>query len=66
MRVSEDIEFEERLSEAVGRGIADIKAGRYVTSVDEAFAHAKLHMRTTRLSEGLEYSPEFRENKEAR
>ncbi len=33
----EDAAFEARLSEAVGRGLADIDAGRFVTSVDEAF-----------------------------
>ena len=36
----EDAAFEARLVEAVGRGIADINAGRFVTSVDEAFARA--------------------------
>lgn len=33
--------YEARLADAVGRGIADIEAGRYVTSVDEAFARAE-------------------------
>ena len=33
----EDAAFETRLSEAVGRGLVDIDAGRFVTSVDEAF-----------------------------
>ena len=37
----EDAAFEARLTEAVGRGVADIEAGRYVTSVDEAFARAE-------------------------
>lgn len=36
----EDAAFEARLVEAVGRGVADIDAGRYVTSVDAAFARA--------------------------
>ncbi len=36
----EDAAFEARLSEAVGRGIADIEAGRYETSVEGAFARA--------------------------
>lgn len=36
----EDAAFEARLSEAVGRGIADIEAGRYTTSVDDAFSRA--------------------------
>ena len=39
-REREDAAYEARLAEAVGRGIADIEAGRYVTSVDEAFARA--------------------------
>ncbi|MDO4428578.1 MAG: hypothetical protein Q4B91_03605 [Atopobiaceae bacterium] len=33
----EDAAFETRLSEAVGRGLADIDADRFVTSVAEAF-----------------------------
>ena len=37
----EDAAFEARLTEAVGRGVADIEAGRYVTSVGEAFARAE-------------------------
>lgn len=37
----EDAAFEARLTEAVGRGIADIEAGRYTTSVEEAFARAE-------------------------
>ena len=37
----EDAAFEARLVEAVGRGISDIEAGRYVTSLDEAFKHAE-------------------------
>lgn len=36
----EDAAYEARLLEAVGRGIADIEAGRYVESVDEAFERA--------------------------
>lgn len=36
----EDAAYEARLLEAVGRGIADIEAGRYVESVDEAFEKA--------------------------
>lgn len=36
----EDAAYEARLLEAVGRGIADIEAGRYTTSVDAAFARA--------------------------
>lgn len=39
-REREDAAYEARLAEAVGRGIADIEAGRYATSVDEAFARA--------------------------
>lgn len=38
----EDAAFETRLAEAVGRGVADIEAGRYVTSVDEALSRAAL------------------------
>ena len=37
----EDAAFEARLIEAVGRGIADVEAGRYVTSVDEALGRAE-------------------------
>lgn len=40
-REREDAAYEARLVEAVGRGIADIEAGRYVTSVDEAFTRAR-------------------------
>ena len=36
----EDAAYEARLTDAVGRGPADIEAGRYVTSLDEAFARA--------------------------
>lgn len=36
----EDAAFEARLTEAVARGIADIEAGRYVTSVEDAFRRA--------------------------
>lgn len=39
-REREDAAYEARLLDAVGRGVADIDAGRYVTSVDEAFARA--------------------------
>ena len=35
-----DAAYEARLLDAVGRGVADIEAGRYVTSVDEAFSRA--------------------------
>lgn len=35
-----DAAYEARLLDAVGRGIADIEAGRYATSVEEAFARA--------------------------
>ena len=38
---TEDAAFEARLTEAVGRGIADIEAGRFTTSVEEAFARAE-------------------------
>ena len=34
------VSFETRLVESVGRGIADIDAGRYVTSPEEAFDRA--------------------------
>ena len=33
----EEATFEVRLSEAVGRGVADIEAGRFTTSVEAAF-----------------------------
>ena len=36
----EDAAFEARLMESVGRGVADIEAGRFVTSVEEAFDRA--------------------------
>ena len=36
----EDAAYEARLLEAVGRGAADIGAGRFTDSVDEAFAKA--------------------------
>lgn len=36
----EDAAYEARLIESVGRGVADIQAGRYVTSLDEAFERA--------------------------
>lgn len=36
----EDAAYEARLLESVGRGVADIQAGRYVTSLDEAFEYA--------------------------
>ena len=39
-REREDAAYEARLLDAVGRGVADIDAGRYITSVDEAFARA--------------------------
>ena len=32
--------YEARLDEAVGRGIADIEAGRYTDDIDDAFALA--------------------------
>ena len=35
-----DAAYEARVLEAVGRGIADIEHGRYVTSVEEAFERA--------------------------
>lgn len=35
-----DAAYEARLIESVGRGVADIQAGRYVTSLDEAFERA--------------------------
>ena len=36
----EDAAYEARLLEAVGRGAADIGAGRFVESIDEAFEKA--------------------------
>lgn len=36
----EDAAYEARLLESVGRGVADIQAGRLVTSLDEAFERA--------------------------
>lgn len=42
-RVAEEWEetaFEARLSEAIGRGVADIEAGRFTTSVEDAFQRA--------------------------
>ena len=36
----EDAAYEARLLEAVGRGVADIGAGRFTDSVDDAFAKA--------------------------
>lgn len=36
----EDATYEARLLESVGRGVADIQAGRYVTSLDEVFERA--------------------------
>lgn len=39
-REREDAAYEARLLDAVGRGVADIEAGRYVSSVDEAFGRA--------------------------
>ena len=39
-REREDAAFEARLAEAIDRGILDIEAGRFTTSVDEAFSHA--------------------------
>lgn len=36
----EDAAFEARLAEAIGRGVADIEAGRFTASVDDAFARA--------------------------
>ena len=36
----EDAAYEARLAEAVGRGTADIEAGRFVDSVDAAFERA--------------------------
>lgn len=36
----EDATYEARLLESVGRGVADIQAGRYVTSLDETFERA--------------------------
>lgn len=39
-REREDAAYEARLLDSVGRGIADIENGRYVTSIEEAFAQA--------------------------
>lgn len=39
-REREDAAYEARLLESAGRGVADIRAGRYVTSLDEAFERA--------------------------
>lgn len=36
----EDAAYEARLIEAVGRGIDDIEAGRFTTSIDDAFERA--------------------------
>lgn len=36
----EDAAFEARLMESVGRGVGDIEAGCFVTSVEEAFDRA--------------------------
>lgn len=36
----EDAAYEARLLESVGRGVVDIQAGRYVTSLDEAIERA--------------------------
>ena len=36
-----DAAYEARVMDAVGKGIADIERGRYVTSVDEAFERAR-------------------------
>lgn len=33
----EETTFEARLFEAIGRGVADIEAGRFATSVEDAF-----------------------------
>lgn len=40
-REREDAAFEARLEEATSRGLIDISAGRYTTSIDEAFANAR-------------------------
>ena len=39
-REREDAAYEARLMEAVGRGLADIRDGRFTTSIDDAFAEA--------------------------
>lgn len=39
-REREDAAYEARALESVGRGIADIDAGRFVESIDEAFEAA--------------------------
>ncbi len=36
----EETTFEARLSETIGRGVADIEAGRFTTSVGDAFQRA--------------------------
>lgn len=61
MKASGDAVFEARLSEAIGRGIVDIRGGRYVTSVDEAFARARALAKKRADSKSLEFSPKFRE-----
>ena len=38
----EDAAYEARLLEAVGRGVADIGAGRFSSSIDDAFAKAAI------------------------
>ena len=40
VREREDAAYEARLLDAVGRGVADIEAGRFVTSVSDAFNRA--------------------------
>ena len=37
----EDAAYEARLLESVGRGVADIRDGRYATSLDDAIAEAE-------------------------
>lgn len=39
-RQREDAAYEARVIEAVGRGLADIDAGRFTESIDDAFARA--------------------------
>ena len=39
-RQREDAAYEARLIDAVGRGLADIEAGRFTESIDDAFARA--------------------------
>ena len=36
----EEAALEARLSDAIGRGVADIEAGRFTTSVEDALQHA--------------------------